>query len=243
MSKSVVRKSKVVFPKVAAKVKAAPKVKLGTEVEVNVILDRSGSMIACRDKTISGFNEYLNGLKADTETKYWITLVEFDAPHRGGASKPEFMVVYDKLPLAEVRDLTLETFVPRGGTPLHDAIGWALGRPRHAGRAVINLIITDGAENSSREFTAQSVKGWVEKCQAEGETFVYLGANQDAVLVGATLGFDRGSTVSYGVQNTNTMFAAMAVNTVNRSNAYRASGQSACMDAFVPDEQRDELVK
>jgi len=99
------------------------------------------------------------------------------------------------------------TFIPRGSTALLDVMGRTIvdtgsrlsslseeDRPDN----VIFVIVTDGHENASREFTASSVFDMV-KHQTENYSwnFVYLGANQDAIAVGASLGIRRGSSISY----------------------------------------------
>ena len=67
------------------------------------------------------------------------------------------------MPIALATDLTPETFVPRASTPLLDALGRGildlersltlLGPEQRPGHVVF-VVITDGQENASREFTA-----------------------------------------------------------------------------------------
>src|SRR4030095_2823793 len=82
---------------------------------ISVILDRTGSMETIRDDTIGGFNAFLNAQKA-TSGLATLTLVQFD-------SQDPYEVVHHFKPLADVPELTRETFVPRANTPLLDAIG------------------------------------------------------------------------------------------------------------------------
>ena len=88
---------------------------------VSVVLDRSGSMEETRAGTISGYNEYIKGLRADKKSEYNVTLMQFDSA--GAASEPELTVSYEDKPLAKVPKLTAKTYEPRGMTPLYDAIG------------------------------------------------------------------------------------------------------------------------
>ncbi len=95
---------------------------------------------------------------------------------------------------------------PLGGTALNDAIGHMIvrlgnkfktmpedKRPAH----VIVVIATDGAENSSREYTHAAVKQMVEEQTEKWQwTFVYLAANVDAFATGGAYGFAKGSTIS-----------------------------------------------
>lgn len=56
---------------------------------------------------------------------------------------------------------------------------------------VIVTIITDGEENSSCEYTGASVCEIVKRLRAKGWTFVYIGANQDAVEVAKRMHIDN----------------------------------------------------
>ena len=69
------------------------------------LLDRSGSMAVCRDDTIAGYNTFVDAQKEQGGT---MTLVLFDH---------EINVVYENTPIADVKPLDEQTFVPRGGFP------------------------------------------------------------------------------------------------------------------------------
>ena len=135
------------------------------------LLDRSGSMETCREDTITGFNSFVESQKQFGGT---MTLCLFD---------DKFETVYDKTPIDEVPVLTEDTFVPRGGTALLDAMGQVLKMNLSDDAMVI--ILTDGEENSSRTYTSAHVKDLVD---LKPWKFVYLGANQDAVLAATKLG-------------------------------------------------------
>jgi hypothetical protein len=63
---------------------------------------------------------------------------------------------------------------------------------------VIFLIITDGEENSSKEYVLQTVKDMVshqrEKYSWE---FVFIGANIDAISAGSNLGVATNNSLNY----------------------------------------------
>ena len=118
-----------------------------------VILDRTGSMDSIRDDTIGGFNAFLSQQKAEPSFAT-LTLVQFD-------SQDSYEIVHRFKALDKVPDLTRETFVPRASTPLLDAIGRGINdlesslanlAEDHRPSRVVMVIITDGAENASREF-------------------------------------------------------------------------------------------
>lgn len=161
-----------------------------------VILDRSGSMETCRDDTIGGFNAFLREQQAEGGT---LTLILFDH---------EYQVLYDRKPIRDVAPLTTETFVPRGSTALLDAIGKAIKTTQSNVPTVV--ILTDGQENSSHEYTKAHIKDLIDQKTRDGWTFVYLGANQDAFAEAGQLGIAPTATVNYDVRRTPDAFRALS---------------------------------
>ena len=62
---------------------------------------------------------------------------------------------------------------------------------------VMFVIITDGMENASREYTTKKVKSMIEAEKEKGWEFVFLGANMDAVETAAQYGIDADNTADY----------------------------------------------
>jgi hypothetical protein len=110
---------------------------------------------------------------------------------------PELTVLYLDRALADVPELTGADYEPRGNTPLYDAIGEGIRRVDAKDRAIITLIITDGQENSSMEFTKDSVKALIKSKEDEGWTFAFLGADIDSYAVGGAIGMAAGNTANY----------------------------------------------
>jgi Mg-chelatase subunit ChlD len=221
------------------KTKAKPAAsKQGKEVLVNVVLDRSGSMSSCQKETVSGFNEYLNGLRADKETQYNISLIQFDAPNEG----PELTVTHLDKPLKDVPDITDKDYQPRGRTPLFDAIGECVRRVDAKGRAVTTVIITDGIENASKEFSQAHIKDLIAAKEKEGWGFVFLGANIDSAAVGGSIGVAPQNAINYSTANTHKLYANLASATAMRSSNIRTYGAqaSACM-SFFDDNQKQQV--
>jgi hypothetical protein len=149
--------------------------------QIAVILDRSGSMTSCEKQTIDNFNEFVNQQKAQPGEAR-LRLVQFD-------DKYEFL--YDKR-LQDVEHLTDKTFVPRGMTALNDAIGRTceeLGRtlasmPDHErpGKVIV-VILTDGCENNSTNYTKWRVAEIVKHQRDKYNwAFIFMGADEHAVL-------------------------------------------------------------
>lgn len=160
-----------------------------TQVFNVIILDKSGSMESIRQAAVDGFNETLAGIKKAQEKyaesqEHFVSLLTF--------CDCEKKYVFDKVPVAEARKLTLDDYEPCCCTPLYDAMGFTLTTLRNHVKkvddaVVVVTIITDGYENASKEYTGAAVKKLVEELKGEGWTFTYMGANQDSVEVAFNL--------------------------------------------------------
>lgn len=196
---------------------------------VSVILDKSGSMVSCADATRSAFNEYIEDLRRGDEADSIVFgLTAFDT---------EFYDLIEAAPVAEVTLLTEENYVPNGLTALYDAIGRTLqgleGSVGQDDRALI-VILTDGMENSSREFDQRQVFDLIQDRTARGNfTFVYLGANQDAFAVGASLGVPRGNTRAYDTRQMSETVRDVS----QQTHAYSASNRVSMREFFALDEE------
>jgi len=159
--------------------------------DITIILDRTGSMEPIRDDTIGGFNRFVEDQKK-VPGVCALTLAQFD-------SQDPYEVVHRGRAIAEIPALTRDTYVPRGATPLLDAIGRGindtgkrladLAESDRPGK-VIFVIITDGMENASKEFKKATIKEMVERQRTAYKwEFVFLGANMDAIAEGGQMGF------------------------------------------------------
>jgi Mg-chelatase subunit ChlD len=149
--------------------------------EIAFVLDRSGSMGSFRESAIEGFNSFLLE-QQQTEGLAKLTLVLFD---------DEYLVPIDALPVAEILPLNSESYVPRGSTALLDAISQtidelgarfaALPEQDRPGQVIV-AILTDGLENSSQKYTWKQVSRVIKQQTEQYRwTFLFLGANQDAI--------------------------------------------------------------
>jgi uncharacterized protein YegL len=180
---------------------------------VNFILDKSGSMDICREETISGFNEYLKTLqKKAKKGTYLLSLTLFDT----NIEKP-----YVAKDILDVKPLNKDTYNPEGMTALYDAsVETIEGISRKVDKmkektAVLNIIMTDGQENSSQKHDAACLNDLIKKLKKEGNwTFVFLGANQDSWATGNLLGVDAGNVANWNNANVSYAFSNLADNTV-----------------------------
>ncbi len=215
-------------------------VALVPEMLVSVVLDRSGSMSSNTQGTIDGYNEFLNGLSKDKDTKFNVSLTQFDSPHQG----PELTVSYADTPLANVPKLTKETYEPRGSTPLYDAIGECIRRVDAKGRPVMIVIITDGQENASREFNNEQIKKLIHDKEGEGWKFVFLGADIDSFAVGGSLGIASANVANYTKGFEKDLYGTVAMSATLHASNVRAHGMTrstANMDT-IGHENRMKMV-
>ncbi len=212
---------------------------------IAVVMDESGSMSRVQNQTISAFNEFVLSQKnTGKETgAASMTLVKFDAP--------DIHTVYSNRPIDEVPDLTKETYKPRGGTNLLDAVGHTIAKiqnelVQHADVAnrpgVIVLIMTDGEENSSEQFTRDEVKNMVKSAEESDWTFTFLGANIDAFAAGAKLGMGIHNTLQYNVNNMGGTMAATSemVSTTRAAKMKGVDTQALYASGLYSDNQRNK---
>lgn len=210
--------------------------------DITVVLDRSGSMSSVKEDTIGGFNQFLEEQKQN-KIPTTFTLAQFD---------DQYNLLHEGIGIGDVKPLTSDTFVPRGNTALHDAIGRTiestgkrLASMKESDRPsrIVFLIITDGHENASKEFTATRIKEMVthqrEKYNWE---FVFLGANQDAVLTGGSLGIAATNSLTYAHNKIGTQ-KAFASTASNVSDYLCGAAMSASYSSIDRQAQADLLCR
>jgi hypothetical protein len=181
-----------------------------------MVLDRSGSMINIKADTEGGFDSMIENLRKEGAENTFVTLVQFDT---------EYETVYEQKPLAEVPKLNL---VPRGGTALRDGVGEAIRRGEKFIRPGDNVgvtILTDGGENSSREFSQDAITKLMDAKRAEDWEFNFLGAGPHAWGGAQMLGIGHAHTINYsgvGVDN-RAAFAAASLSHVHKTRGMSSS--------------------
>lgn len=165
--------------------------------ELVFILDRSGSMAGLEKDTIGGFNAMLKKQK-EVEGECRITTVLFDS---------QINILHDRLDIQAIGSLTEKDYQVGGSTALLDAIGSTINKignvqkhssHEHRASKVLFVIITDGEENSSREFPSERVKKMIEhQMKKYNWEFIFLGANIDAVETSKMYGIRPDRTQNY----------------------------------------------
>lgn len=163
-------------------------------IELVLILDKSGSMSGLESDTIGGFNAMIEKQKA-LAVPVRVTTVLFN---------DEVDMLYERKDIHFVKPLTAKEYEVGGTTALLDAVGATIlrmeqrGVSEREGTKVIFVIITDGMENASTEFTKPKVKQLIsDKQEKAGWEFIYLGANIDAVEEADAIGVKKANAVTY----------------------------------------------
>lgn len=165
--------------------------------ELVFILDQSGSMGGLEKDTIGGYNSMLEKQKT-IDGECLITTALFDN---------NYELLHDRIDIHAVSPITDKEYYVGGSTALLDAIGRTIHKIGNAQKhtsdnyraeKVIFVIITDGEENSSREYSAAKVKAQIERQKVKyGWEFIFLGANIDAVETAARFGISADRAQNY----------------------------------------------
>lgn len=207
--------------------------------ELVVVIDESASMTTIKQQTINGFNEFLE-THQNLPGEALLTLVTFNT---------KYNVVYNGVNVKDVPRLNDKVYSPTGMTALFDAVGRALDevgkrydekKKKDRPAKVIFLIMTDGEENSSKEYKLKQISEKTQKRQNEDKwEFVFMGANQDAWAAGSGMGILQ--NINYSVNDTQSTFAKAAYYSAN-SRTYNINASIKNFD-LSDDEVKQELSK
>lgn len=203
--------------------------------DITVVLDRSGSMQSCKADAEGGLNHFIEEQKSQPDEAVF-TLVQFDT---------EYEFVHRAIPIKNVPSFKLE---PRGSTALLDAVGRAINETGRRLAAmpeeqrpglVVFVILTDGEENSSREFTkAQILEMITHQTNVYSWQFVFLASNQDAFAEAGAIGIARGTTAGHAPHMVGAALR-MTAGKVARARACASAG--AEVDLSYSDSEREAL--
>jgi hypothetical protein len=173
------------------------------------VLDKSGSMFNCIESTVNGYNAQLETIqklqKEYPEQQFLVSLTIFDD-------------IVDDVQLNQTIDavefLRMSRYRPSGTTALLDAIGMSINSIQIANESVIlnnemsivMVILTDGLENASREFTFHQIAKTIKSLEeTEKWTFNFLGADIDAIHTSKMLNIKSENVVSFNKSNMHEM--------------------------------------
>lgn len=165
-----------------------------------------------------------------------LTLIQFDT---------EYEVVHSGLLIAEVPEYEL---LPRGATAPLDAVGRAINEAEQRLATVaeeerpglVNFVInTDGLENSSIEFSLETIRKMIETKQKEdGWRFTFLGANQNSFAAAGGMGIRGGGVADFSVDEIQATYSGASAK-ISRMRAQRRAGEEASNE--FTDEEREQM--
>ena len=171
-------------------------------VSVFVALDRSGSMSGEPwSNAIDSLNEYVAGLQKE-KIEGDITIIAFDSNDSVTGRNVRLVPLAENKSIAYFEALNPSCLTPSGMTPLYDAAANVMDRAleRNSERTVV-VILTDGAENASREYTQTKIKTKVEQLQAKNWEVLFLGANFDVTNYTSSAGLAASKMRNFDMQN------------------------------------------
>ena len=204
--------------------------------DITLVVDRSGSMDAVRGDAEGGVNSFI-AQQAKESGEALLTLMQFDT---------EYELVHNGVPVSQVPAYKL---VPRGMTALLDAIGRAINETgerlsnmneQDRPGLVVFVVMTDGQENSSMEFSKDRIREMIEHQQDEYNWhFTFLGANQDAFAEAGGMGMHAAGVANFAMDK---MAAAYAVTGGKVARMRSQLREGAPVSNEFTDEEREEMA-
>lgn len=184
--------------------------------EIVLVVDRSGSMATVCIDAENGINHFIEEQKkAPGEANF--TLVQFDT---------HYDFVAKGVPIEDAPEYVL---VPRGWTALLDAVGRAISETGERLASlpedqrpgiVIVMIVTDGHENSSTEYTFSQIKEMISHQREKYNWhFNFLGADESAFDVADSIGIPAVNTSEYLTSNIGKVYSTLSTNTSSARSA------------------------
>lgn len=190
------------------------------KININCIIDMSGSMNSIIKTARKGFNKFLKEQK-ESNNKIDFSLLFFDT---------DFFMPYKNVDIQKVNKVNKETYYARGGTSLYDALGKMidnyldyLGETPKYDRPdkTLFVVLTDGEENSSTVYYKDLIKFMVTDMRENYNCeFIYLGANQDACFQAESMGMSRNNAFNYDATDDG---ITVAYSNISTATAYYAN--------------------
>lgn len=194
-------------------------------VVINFVLDNSGSMHSRKDETIIAVNQYIDDRKKESRGDVLFMLTTFSDPNA-------FKLIREGM-AENIEAISVDSYNADGGsTALLDAVGKGINDTTNRVNAmgtkpsVLFVVLTDGEENSSKEFGKNQIFNLIEEKKKEGNwTFVFLGADASAWSVGASMGVQNSAQYDpndlkrtlRSMSSSTSAYYAKAVNTFDSS--------------------------
>ncbi len=204
--------------------------------DITLVVDRSGSMAQVREDAEGGVNSFIEQ-QAKEPGEALLTLVQFDT---------EYEFLHKGIPISQVPKYEL---VPRGMTALLDAVGRAINETgerlakmdeRDRPGLVVFVVMTDGHENSSKEFSKADIKAMIQRQQdTYNWHFTFLGANQDAFAEAGGMGIAAAGVANFAMDKMVAAYAATGEK-VSRMRQQHRAGETVSNE--FTDEERGKMI-
>lgn len=201
--------------------------------DITMVLDRSGSMQMCRSDAEGGVNAFIKD-QQNKDGECLLTIVQFDT---------EYEFICKGVNINNAPEYKLH---PRGSTALLDAVGRAINETgerldkmdeQDRPGLVVFVIVTDGQENSSREFDQKQVKELIDRQQNNYNwQFTYLSADINAFADAGNIGLNQGTVAVFNTQNVGATYKAAASN-VSRMRSSLKAGE-AVRSSYTEEERK-----
>jgi hypothetical protein len=207
-------------------------------LDLTIVLDKSGSMGSLVNDTVNGFDHFVSEQKKVAgECK--LTVIQFDTT---------YTIMHHGCDIHKVPSIK-GSYQPGGSTALLDAVGKAINEAGNRFKnmseserpaKVLFVIITDGEENSSHEFSKVKIKEMITHQRENYKwDFIYLGANVDAFSEASSMGIGGQFAANYAHTGKGIIrsYDCMSKNVVS----YRAMGATG-QSLGWSDDDRDALA-
>ena len=169
---------------------------MANTLEIVFVIDRSGSMHGTESDIIGGFNSMIREQREKDQAAF-VSVVLFS---------DDCKVLYDRVKLTEVSPMTSADYQTDGCTALLDALGSAIkhiknvhkyARKEDIPAKTLFVVMTDGLENASHEYSNLQVKKMVQQQKDAHWEFIFVGADIDAFASAKSIGMSEKRTVRF----------------------------------------------
>lgn len=219
------------------------------KLHISLLLDRSGSMASIKSDTIGGVNEFIQKQKEDENYQITFSLSQFDH---------EYEILREAEDVRYFKELTNETFLPRGGTALRDAISKILADTRKyinslpeikIPQKVMIIIVTDGEENSSKEVSDSEVRKMIEDYKNDLKwEIIFLSSDiQATTQARVDYGFAQKMSANFDANNISEGYTSFTrnIDSYKMSNLHTAKCcvNNQCPESLIPDWTEIDLTE
>lgn len=150
-------------------------------LHIVMILDESDSMNNIRDDIINSVNEFIKEQRDLKNDSAVLSLIKFNN---------KINKIYCRASLKNICDFSKDNYNPNNNTALYDAIGKTITEFSNENNICV-IIITDGEENFSSDFSRHQILSMIEDKKKVGWNFIYLSADLSLIEQGENIGITR----------------------------------------------------